>query len=133
MKTLKIKKYKYEKVIDGEATIDIPDEILYVFQTGIRRSIRLVPLFLKDQLVELRATCVHLSFENKIVYFKVPVDERSLENVKWGNDSNIDSSTSILQMLQSKDYELRTKKQFESDLKYALGVIEDNSKILKYY
>lgn len=125
---MKITTYKYEKVPVSDTEIFIPNKPFYCFQTGIRRSVRIIPYFFpvnsplykKGDLYELNITCVYGSFEAKIEKFTIRISD--VENLATGKNTN--SHSSIIKMLLEDDYNVRTKEQFNADLNNVLKCFE---------
>ena len=126
---MKIKTYKYEKIEVSETELFIPQEPYYAFETGIRRSIRIIPkwtIWNKDQyqeeeeILHLEVTCIYLSFECKIEKFTIQIHE--IENLI--NTKNTDAGKkSIVDALLANDLRKRTKEQFDIDLESAINSI----------
>jgi hypothetical protein len=127
-----IKTYEYKRIEKTATEIEIPEETIYCFQTGIRRAVKIEPQwttwnkenYQKDEEVwNLKITCVYNSFECKIEQYTIQVSQLE-DNINRGKDSY-----SIPNLLLHRDFNLRTKEQFEADLKIALdkitGVTED--------
>lgn len=122
-----IKTYKYQKVEILATELELPEVPLYCFQTGIRRAIRIIPVFTtwnkeqgkKEELFSLDVTCVYGSFEDKIEHFDISIHGSALE----GMISNDKDSYNIGRMLLRKDYNIRTKEQFEEDLQAVINKI----------
>ena len=124
---LEITEYKYEKVKVKGVEVNLPTEPLYLFETGIRRSIRIVPKFvtwdpseyLKDKVgyrkgdvYEYIVTCVYNSWECKIEHFTIQVSDI----VKlYSNDKS--GPSEIVKIMILNTAELRNKERFDNDLK----------------
>ena len=74
---LAINKYKYEKVLDTSSEVEIPEVPEYHFQTGIRKSIAIIPeqttwqkekFNIPEQVQTLVFICIYGNFE-KIISF----------------------------------------------------------------
>ena len=122
-----IKTYKYEKIEVSNSEIEIPEEPMYVFQTGIRRAIRIVPKWTtwnkehkgtEEEIYELECTCVYNSFDCKVEMFKI-----SISGIEDMINAQKKDHYSIPDMLKDKDYNIRTKERFEEDLKVVLNKI----------
>ena len=127
-KNMKITIYKYEKVAVKDTELFIPQEPFYCFETGIRRSIRIIPEILKKSyggnakkgdVYSLQVTCVHGSFECKIDHFNIQISQ--IEDLVNRNEKS--NEASIIQMLLNEDYNLRTKEDFNNDLQNAINQI----------
>jgi hypothetical protein len=121
-----IKTYKFEKVEISSTEMEIPEQPLYCFQTGIRRSIRIIPEYTtwnmerfnkEEEIWRLNVTYVYRNFENKIEMFNFQL--RDLEEMVNNNKD----SYNIGNMLLHKDYHLRTKEKFEEDLNAVISAI----------
>lgn len=119
----KIKTYKYQKVEISSTDLEIPETTLYCFQTGIRRAIRIIPEYTTwnkeennkdEEIYSLNVTCVYNSFEAKVEIYNLAIS--SMEDMINTNKD----SYNIGDMLLNKDYNTRTKEQFEEDLKAVL-------------
>jgi hypothetical protein len=116
---IKVKKYKYQKVIDEEFTFDIPEEGIYLFQTGIRRSIKVTPEWTswnenqgkREEIWKLNFVCVYGSMEAKIEAFSIQVSELAhiYSTIKHEHYR-------LLEFIGDRDeYDVRTKEQFDAD------------------
>jgi hypothetical protein len=121
-----IKTYKLERVEVNSSEIEIPEEPMYVFQTGIRRAIRIVPEWTtwnkehhgtEEEIWRLVVTCVYNSFECKIECYDIQVSQIE-DMIRTSKDTY-----SIPNMLMSGYYGVRTKEQFDADLQMALDKI----------
>lgn len=112
---MKLKTYKLEKVEVDSTELHIPEETVYLFQTGKRRSIRIVPIFFDAAVYELKITCVYLSYKIKIEGFKIQVS--MIERYYNSQDQSIEKE--IIQLLLSGDCYERTEEQFTTDLREA--------------
>lgn len=121
-----IKTHKYIKVEDENFNIEIPENTIYLFETGIRRSIRIVPIYTtwnkenynKDEEIHtLEVTCVYLSFELVIEKFKISIS--NIESI-WNSKNSDKNEKSILEVLYYKSADNRSKEQFENDLNNAI-------------
>lgn len=121
---MKITTYKYIKVPVNDVEINIPHERFYCFQTGIRRSICINPVFLKDysteEPYELEVICVYKNFEKRVEKFNI----RTSEIEQYLNHNENNEKTMICDMLLSKDYYKRTEEQFKSDLKSVIDTFK---------
>ena len=126
---LNIKQYKYEKKEIDSKEIELPTETSYYFETHIRRSIKIVPIFTtwnKDQfnkeeeLYQLKITCVYLSYECKVEKFVL--DLKEIERIFYADtDKNKDFVTALV----SDWFDKRTKEQFEADLNQTIEEIKE--------
>lgn len=130
---MKISKYKYEKVKVSDVEFDVPQEPIYLFETGVRRSIRIVPgwtIWQKErfgkpeEIWKLDIVCVYLSSCCKIEKHTVQVSQ--IESII---NSNPDRATTkdvwpIMMLLLDKTALVRTKEQFDNDLDIAISQIK---------
>ena len=125
---MKVTEYKYERVVSGERDVFIPEEPFYCFQTGIRRSIRMIPKKVtwddsphhkKGDIFQLDVTCVYQSFECVVEKFSIPISTIGdhLTKDKKGKVAE------FCKMIIDEHYSKRTKEQFDQDLKMALDNI----------
>ncbi len=130
--TIKVTTYKYEKIPVKDTEIFVPNKPFYCFQTGVRRSIKIIPKFIefdphpfssmkKGDIYELEVTSVYNSFECKITKTKVQIS--SFEDIL--NTESKSSYLEIPHMLMNEDYVIRSKEQFEKDFENALERIMD--------
>lgn len=121
---MKIKTYRYIKTEIAETELFIPDKPFYCFQTGVRRSIEIIPKFVtwengqrkKGDVYELDVICVYLSFECIVEKFSINLDR--VED--YINRDDRSKPAEICRMLLKEDYYIRTKEQFHTDLENAL-------------
>ncbi len=102
--------------------MEIPSETLYCFQTGIRRSIRIEPIWTEwnksafdknEEIYQLKVTCVYSS-QIKVEIFGISITSLE-EMINTSKDTY-----NIGLMLLKKYYNIRTTEQFDADLKEAL-------------
>ena len=69
---MKIRQYEYEKKEVASKEIELPKETSYYFETGVRRSIKIIPRFTiwnkerfnkEEELYELEVVCLYNSSE----------------------------------------------------------------------
>lgn len=122
---VQIKQYKYEKIETSSFDLELPEETSYFFETCIRRSIRIVPVFTswnkeqynkEEELYKFDITCVYLSFECKIEKFSVSVSD-------FEKDKEIIEKNLFLRSWINGWFDKRTKTDFENDLKQAIDKI----------
>ncbi len=128
---MKIKTYqrKVELIEIESFEIPIPSKIIYLFETGTRRSIRIEPIFTTcpktdnntEELHKLVVTCVSQCYENKIEKFTM--FGSFIENI-WNTDKETNEK-SILRMLIHNCGKKRTKEEFEEDLNSAINSIKN--------
>ena len=124
---VQIKQYKHVKVETSSFDFELPEETSYFFETGIRRSIRIVPVFTtwnkeqynkEEELYMFDITCVYLSFECKIEKFSVSVSD-------FEKDKEIIEKNSFLGSWINGWFNKRTQTDFENDLKQAIDKINE--------
>jgi hypothetical protein len=117
--TLKLKQYKYEKIEVASKEIQLPTEISYFFETGIRRSIKIIPRFTtwnkeqynkEEELYELIVICIYQSQECKAEKFSLKASE--LENIYY---SEKHKHKEFVTGLVEGWFDERTKEQFDAD------------------
>ena len=125
---LEIKQYKFQKVEVGSKEIDLPSETSYFFETGVRRSIRIVPSFTTwnqekfnkpEEIYELHITCVYLSFECRVEKFSLT--PKKIEELYYSEKQN---HKDFVTGLADGWFDVRTKDQFESDLNMAINAFK---------
>jgi len=120
---MKIKTYHFERVEDKEVELFIPEVPFYCFQTGVRRSIRIVPITVNRAnlkiIYKLEITCVYLSSECKIEKYTIYISnvESFLHMEEKSNEAK------LVRMLLDEDYDERTEEQFNNDLNQAIKQI----------
>lgn len=115
---MKIRNYKYEKVEIESKEIELPTQPSYYFETGIRRSIKIIPMFdlqpgKENELYELKVICLYSSFECKAEMFSLRVN--NIENIYY-SDNHIYHD--FVKGLVDGYFQERTKEQFDADFKY---------------
>lgn len=130
MQTIKIKKYEYTKVEIESVDFEIPTETSYFFETHIRRSIKIVPIYTtwqkerdgkEEEVWKFDITCIYLSFECRCEKFTVSVSDfesRLLEKDKS------DKSEFIRNWLNGF-FDKRTKEQYDADFNNFLYKINE--------
>lgn len=118
---MKIKTYekKIELIEIESFEVPIPVETIYLFETGIRRSIRIEPVFTtwmqkahkEEELYKLVITCIYQSSECKAEKFTIFAS--SIEKI-WNADKETNEK-SILRMLINDWGDTRTKERFDED------------------
>lgn len=120
---LKIKQYEYEQKEIDSREIQLPTEISYYFETGIRRSIRIVPIFRtweenerQKEIYYLDVVCLYSSSECKAEKFRIYVTE--LENIYYSEKHEYKD---FVRSLVNDWFDVRTKENFEEDLNYIIN------------
>jgi hypothetical protein len=117
---LKIKQYEYEKKEVDSKEIELPTVDSYYFETGVRRSIRIVPRFTtwnkerfnkEEELYELQITCVYLSSE--CIIEKFSLYPKDIEKIFYTEKHK---RKDFVTALVNDWFDIRTKEKFESDL-----------------
>lgn len=118
---MKIKQYKYEKKEVGSKEIELPKETSYYFETGVRRSIKIVPRFTTwnkenfnkdEELYELEVTCLYNSFECRAEKFNIIISR--IEEIYYSEKHKYKE---FIHALIEGWFDNRTKEQFEADFK----------------
>ena len=118
---MKIKTYEFKKVEVEDFEIPLPQEPYYCFETGIRRAVRIIPIFTtwnkerfnkEEELYQLEVTCLYQNFKCEAEKFKISVSD--IENI-W-NKKESSKEKRILDLLVYNYGNPRTKEQFQEDL-----------------
>lgn len=128
---ISIKTYKYEKVIINDCDFELPEKTCYFFETGIRRSIKVVPIWTtwnkekgnKEEIWSYDITCVYRSFECKVEKFSI-----SVSNIEDLYQAKGEKSEFVKGLLDNH-FQKRTEEQFNSDLKSTIKEILGDDKI----
>lgn len=119
---LNIKQYKYEKVEIEAKEIDLPTEVSYYFETGVRRSIKITPVFTtwnkerfnkEEELYCLEIICLYNSSECKAEKFTINTKE--IETIFYSEKHKYKG---FVDSLVNDWFDVRTKEQFEADFNY---------------
>lgn len=128
MKT-KIEKWKFVKQVETGVEVELPDEIEYHFQTGIRRSIAIIPEWTSwqkergkdEEIWKYDFICVYDDFKCKIEKASIQVSQISslLQNDK--------DSYSLVDFLVNErgEYTVRSKERFMTDYNKVLNNINE--------
>jgi hypothetical protein len=123
---INIKKYEFKKIEVESKIFELPETESYCFETHVRRSIRIKPVFTtwnkelhnkEEELYSFDITCVYLSFECKIVKFSISVSDF--------DDLSKMEKNEFLNAWVSGWFNFRTKEQFDTDLKVAIDKINE--------
>jgi hypothetical protein len=130
---MKIRTFKVERVPVEEFDIPTPTEPTYYFETGVRRSIRIIPIYTtwqkeqhgkEEEVWKLDITCVYNCWETKIEKFSIQLSEfESLWNSR--DDNNNRKFKSMLELFVFNGGNVRTKEQFDTDLKAVIDKINE--------
>lgn len=121
-----IKTYEYQKIEKSNTKFELPEETTYWFETGIRRAIRIIPIWTtwkiendneREEIYKYHFTCVYRSFENKIESFEISVYD--FEECYNQNKQH------IIKSFLNYEFNERTKEQFENDLESALTLLNE--------
>ena len=127
---LLLKQYKRVEQEIASKEVILPTEPVYYFQTGIRRAIKIVPVFTTwmqerenkdEEIYKFDITFVYGSFENKIE--KISLNKGEIENIYYEVGLK---RADILEFVKDwmDDYLVkRTKEQFEEDFNNVLNNI----------
>jgi len=130
MTTINLKRYKYIREEIQSKPVEISNETQYFFQTGIRRAIRIEPIWSQwkqaedgedEEIYEYRVTLVYGSFECKIEVITIKGYLNSLGDQYYSEVDN--SVNSFVKAWLDDEFDVRTKEQFEADLNQAFNVI----------
>lgn len=124
-----LRQYEYKKIEATAKDFVLPTEPAYFFETGIRRSIRIIPVYTswnmeqfnkEEELYRFDVTLVYLSFECKIEKFGIQVSdlERAYHDPKH-------KLHSIVYSWVEGYLNNRTQSQFETDLVNAINRINE--------
>ena len=123
---ISVKTYEYQKIEKSDTKFQLPEETTYWFETGIRRAIRIVPIWTTWQLEndnkpeeiwKYHFTCVYRSFENKIESFSISLHDFP--------NYYLQEKRNIVKEFMDYDFDERTKEQFENDLESALTSLNE--------
>jgi len=123
---ISLKQYIYvQQEIDAKE-VEIPTEPVYYFETGIRRSIRIIPIYTTHQkeylgkdeeLHSFEITCVYNDHYLKIEKFTIPL--KGLESFYYSKEPN--DKITFVQSWLHKWFDTQTKERFDSDFEAALN------------
>ena len=128
---IKISKYKYEPVEIESTNFVIPEKTVYFFETGIRRSIRIIPVFHErwkpkegenKRSFDLKITCVYMSSECKIE--KYHISEKEFEEAYYYDKHQ---HKEFVNAFVSGWFDKRTEERFNNDLDYAITEVKNIS------
>jgi len=121
---LNIKQYKFEKVEIESKEINLPTEITYYFETGIRRSIKITPMFTtwnkkqfnkEEELYYLDIICLYNSSECMAEKFTIYI--KDIEKIFYSEKHKYKG---FIEALVNGWFDDRTKEEFEEDFKYTI-------------
>lgn len=127
---ISIKTYEFKKVEKSDTKFTLPDEITYWFETGIRRAIKVIPVwttwnmeFYKkpEEIYQYKFICVHNSFETKIYVEGIVLSD--IESEYNRNERNYKNE--LIKSFLNGNFQKRTKEQFDADLNEALRKINE--------
>lgn len=125
--TIKIKQYKLVKQEVDSKEFILPEKIEYYFETGMRRSIRIVPIWttwnkktknIPEEIYAYNITCVYRNFEAKIENFSIEISH--IEDIYYGKDKHSD----FVRFWIDNNFNERTEDQFKEDLINVLNKIQ---------
>jgi len=126
---IKIRQYEYKQIEVKSQLFMLPTETVYFFETGVRRSIRIKPIYTtwqkeqhnKDEEIwKVEITCVYLSFECKIEKFQIQVSE--IEKIYH---SKGDKYKDLIVSWVNDWFNSRTQEDFKNDLHGAITKINE--------
>lgn len=122
-----IKQYDYKPIEVESKEIELPTEVSYYFEGGIRRSIKITPIFTTwnkerfnkdEELYSLDVICLYNSFECKLEKFNIYV--KDIENIFY---SDKHKHKEFVDALVLDWLDKRSEKDFEDDLNNILTQI----------
>jgi len=128
---MKIKQYKYEKKEVSSKEIELPKKVSFYFETGIRRSIKIIPQYTtwnkeqydkEEELYELQVICLYNSFECKAEKFTIRINE--IEEIYYSENHKYKE---FITALIKGWFDKRTKEQFEADFKSIFSEMQSAS------
>ena len=122
---IQLKQYKIEKIETSSVDFELPEETVYFFETGVRRAIRIKPVFTtwnkeqgkEEEIYYFDVTCVYLSSKCKIEKFKIYLSQFP--------DATYSLEKEFNEAWTQNWFNKRTKEQFEADLNTALEQIQN--------
>jgi hypothetical protein len=130
---LEIKQYEYEKKEVAKKEIELPNVVSYYFETGVRRSIKIVPRFTtwnkknhnkEEELYELGITCLYNSSECIAEKFTLRINQ--IEEIYY---SEKHKHNSFVNGLVNDWFDKRQKEQFDADFKYTFSEMSNNDDV----
>ena len=128
---MKIQQYKFEKVVIEEKDWEVPTTPQYYFETFIRRSICVIPLWTtwnkehynkEEEIYALDIICVYQSFQDKIEKFNILISQIETRYAEKNEKGDI-----VRFLIDIADDEfVRTEQQFKNDFDTCLAKIKDN-------
>lgn len=126
---LQIKKYEFKKIEVKSREIELPTETSYYFETGVRRSIKIKPVFTTwnkenfnkdEELHLLEITCIYSSFMCEVEKFHININE--IEEIYY---SDKHKHNDFIRGLVQNWFDKRTEEQFNSDLNFIINKIKE--------
>lgn len=127
---MKIQIYEFKKVVLEDFEIFFLEEIVYYFEIGIRRLIKIEFCWIEwnkerydkeEEIFRLKVICVYSFGELKIEKFIIFILVFEIEGI-W-NLKEVLKIKSILEMIVYDWGDKRIKEQFEVDLKYVIDEV----------
>lgn len=115
---IEIVKTEYKRV-ETKVKVNLPVEVCYYFITGERKSYLVKPIFYDEKLYEYNIIRVGLSWECVVEQFTLRVNELVEKSTE-----NCQEHSIAKQLLNYPNDDLRTRSQFEADLKNAIDNFE---------
>jgi hypothetical protein len=121
---IKLKQYKHVKEEIQSLVFELPEVPVYYFETGVRRSIRIVPVFttwkmendVPEELYALEITCVYDSGECKVEKFHISVSD--IESMYFAIKHN--NVSQFIKDWVDNNFSKRTEERFYADLEEVL-------------
>lgn len=125
---LNIKQYEYKQVEIEKKEIDLPTEVSYYFETGVRRSIKIIPIFTtwnkerfnkEEEIYCLKVVCLYNSSECKAEKFTI--NTKDIEMIFY---SEKHKHKAFVTSLVNEWLDVRTKEQFDADFNYIFNEMQ---------
>jgi len=121
-----VKKTEYVKTEGVKKSIIFPDEPTYMFETGVRRAIAIIPIWTvwnmreykkPEEIIEYKVICVYQSSQLKIERFTI-----SMDMVEHYFNFNEKKMIELIDIITDQDYwNNRTKERFMADYDNAIN------------
>ena len=124
---LNLKQYEYVKIEIAAKEIELPTTVSYYFETGVRRSIKIIPHFTTwnkerfnkdEELYELEVICLYNSSECIAEKFKIRA--KDIEDIYY---SEKHKHKRFVDSLVNDWFDTRTKEQFDADFEYTFSAM----------
>jgi len=120
---VKVPHYKKEEI---EVPFNLPEETIYLFKTGIRVSIRCIPVWTKwnkeqgkeEEIWKLNITLVYGGFDSRIGMYEVQIS--GIGEILRTEKGDL---YYVLQLIGNPDTGIRTKEDFKKDFESVMRSI----------